>query len=537
MKNIFAIVLLLSTLTACGGSGADSVSGSSQNQAPVANAGIGQNVVTTSVVILDASASSDSDGDTLFYSWSLTSLPENSGASLTNSTGASPTFTTDIDGSYVAQLIVNDGTENSVADTVTIVATTANSVPVAEAGTDQNVVTTTIVTLDASASSDSDGDTLSYSWSLTSLPENSSASLSDSSSAVPTFTVDLDGTYVTQLIVNDGIEDSVADTVIIVAETANSIPVANAGNDQNVVTTSVVTLDASASSDSDGDTLAYSWSLTSLPENSSASLSDSSSAVPTFMVDLDGTYVAQLIVNDGTEDSVADTITIIAATANSIPVANAGIDQNILAGNMVSLDASGSSDADGDLLSYTWSFVSKPTGSSSVLDNEQAETPSFTPDLDGSYVFSLIVNDGLEDSISDNVTIEAIQPKVRLYKDSGSFFGGTFNEVSLPYSSNGTVTASVSGIPIPTTYSLDTFKLLAEGQNFTVINVTVTDNTTQVTPYFTVISDDYELVDGTEVEFELISPLTRGATVTLHFSFEIQETGDTFSSSYTFTSN
>ena len=537
MKNIFVTVLLLSTLTACGGSGADSVSDSSQNQAPVANAGIDQNVVTTSLVTLDASASSDFDGDTLSYSWSLTSLPENSGASLTNSTGASPTFTIDIEGSYVAQLIVNDGTENSVADTVTIVATTPNSVPVAEAGTDQNVVTTTIVTLDASASSDSDGDTLSYSWSLTSLPENSSASLSDSSSAVPTFTVDIDGTYVAQLIVNDGTEDSVADTVIIIAETANSVPVANAGNDQNVVTTSVVTLDASASSDSDGDTLMYTWSLTTLPENSSASLSDSSSAIATFTVDLDGTYVAQLIVNDGTEDSVADTVTIIAATENSVPVANAGIDQNVLAGNIVSLDATGSSDADGDLLSYTWSFVSKPTGSSSVLDNEQVELPSFTPDLDGSYVFSLTVNDGLEDSLSDNVTIEAIQPKVRLYKDSGSFFGGTFNEVSLPYSSNGTVTASVSGFPTPTTYSLGTFKLLAEGQNFTVINVAVTDYTTQVTPYFTVISDDYELVDGTEVEFELISPLTRGATVTLNFSFEIQETGDTFSSSYTFTSN
>jgi len=438
---------------------------------------------------------------------------------------------------FVAALLLSTLTACGGSETDSVSDSSQNQPPVANAGIDQNVVTTSVVTLDASASFDSDGDTLSYSWSLTSLPENSSVSLSDSSSAVPTFTVDLDGTYVAQLIVNDGTEDSVADTVIIIAETENSIPVANAGKDQNVVTTSMVTLDASASSDSDGDTLSYSWSLTSLPENSSASLSDSSSAVPTFTVDLDGTYVAQLIVNDGTEDSVADTITIIAATANSIPVANAGIDQNILAGNMVSLDASGSSDADGDLLSYTWSFVSKPTGSSSVLDNEQAETPSFTPDLDGSYVFSLIVNDGLEDSLSDNVTIEAIQPKVSLYKDSGSFFGGTFNEVSLPYSSNGTVTASVSGIPTPTTYSLGTFKLLAEGQNFTVINVAVTDNTTQVTPYFTVISDDYELVDGTEVEFELISPLTRGATVTLNFSFEIQETGDTFSSSYTFTSN
>ena len=317
----------------------------------------------------------------------------------------------------------------------------------------------------------------------------------------------------------------------------NHAPVANAGTDQNVVTTSVVTLDASESSDSDGDTLSYSWSLTTLPANSSALLSDSSSASPTFTTDLDGSYVAQLIVNDGTEDSVADTVTIVAATANSVPVANAGVDQNVLAGDSVYLDGSGSSDSDGDALSYTWSFVSKPSGSTSSLDYNQAEASNFIPDLDGSYVLSLVVNDGLENSISDNVTIEAIQPNVKLYKDSGSFFGGTFNEVSLPYSSNGTVTASVSGIPTPTTYSLGTFKLLAAGQNFTVTNISVTDNTSQVVPYFTVLSDGYELVNGTEVEFELISPLTRGATVVLNFSFEIQETGETFSSSYTFTSN
>ena len=410
-----------------------------------------------------------------------------------------------------------------------------NQKPVANAGIDQNVVTTSLVTLDASASSDSDGDVLSYSWSLTTLPANSSTALNSTSSALPTFTTDIDGTYVAQLIVNDGTEDSVSDTVTIVAATANSIPVANAGIDQNVVTTSLVTLDASASSDSDGDVLSYSWSLTTLPTNSSASLSNPSSALPTFTADIDGSYVAQLIVSDGTEDSVSDTVTIVSATANSIPVANAGADQDIVTTFVVTLDSSASSDADGDELSYIWSFVSKPTGSNSTLDNEQIENPSFTPDLDGSYVIGLIVNDGLENSVSDNVTINAIQPRVKLY--SRSFSGSTFNEYSLPYSSNGTVSTSVSGVPAPTIYSLGTFKLLAEGQNFTITNVVVADNTSQVIPYFTVISEDYELIDGTEVEFELISPLTRGATVMLNFSFEIQETGDTFSSSYTFTSN
>jgi len=408
MKNIFVASLLLSTITACGGSGTDSVSGSSHNQAPVANAGIDQNVVTTSVVTLDASASSDSDGDTLSYSWSLISLPENSGVSLTNSTGASPTFTTDVDGSYVAQLLVNDGTESSVADTVTIVATTQNSVPVAEAGTDQNVVTTTIVTLDASASSDSDGDTLSYSWSLTSLPENSSALLSDSFSAVPTFTVDLDGSYVAQLIVNDGTEDSVADTIIIVAETANSAPVANAGNDQNQsihnVNFSIITLDGSASSDADYDTLTYAWSLVAKPEGSYASLTDSTNVTFDFMADLEGDYIFSLTVNDGELTSEADNVIISFSTYNSTPTVNPGSNQTQFDFTEVQLNGSGN-DFDSDLLTYEWSFKSKPAGSVVYLNDTTSLTPTFIPDVYGDYVLSLIANDGYEDSLAGSVVI------------------------------------------------------------------------------------------------------------------------------------
>lgn len=126
MDKISVAALLFLSLVGCGGSGSDSdptpVSEVPQNQTPVANAGTDQDVITTTVITLDASASSDSDGDTLSYSWSLTTLPTNSTASLTNSTDVSATFTTDVDGSYVAQLIVNDGSVDSVVDTVTIVA-------------------------------------------------------------------------------------------------------------------------------------------------------------------------------------------------------------------------------------------------------------------------------------------------------------------------------------------------------------------------------------------------------------------------------
>jgi len=404
MKRISVAVLLLSSLTGCGGSGTDSP----KNQNPVANAGTDQSVVTTSLVTLDASASSDSDSDTLSYSWSLTTLPTNSSASLSNSSSASPTFTTDIEGSYIAQLIVNDGTEDSVADTVIIIAETANSIPVANAGTDQNVETTSVVTLDASASSDSDGDTLTYTWSLTTLPENSSASLSDSSSAVPTFTADLDGSFVAQLIVNDGTVDSVADTVTIVAETANSAPIANAGNDQNQAihntNFTTVILDGSASSDADFDTLTYAWTLVSKPESSDVSLTDSTSVTTNFIADIEGDYIFSLTVNDGELTSEADNVTISFSTYNSTPTVNSGSNQTQFDFSEVQLNGTGN-DSDSDLLTYEWSFKSKPAGSVVYLNDTTSLTPTFIPDVYGDYVLSLIANDGYEDSLEDSVVI------------------------------------------------------------------------------------------------------------------------------------
>ncbi len=89
----------------------------------------------------------------------------------------------------------------------------------------------------------------------------------------------------------------------------NQSPTANAGADQNIVTGSVVQLDGSYSSDPEGDPLSFSWTL-SVPVGSSATLSDGSVVDPTFTADVDGAYVATLVVNDGTSDSSPDSATV-----------------------------------------------------------------------------------------------------------------------------------------------------------------------------------------------------------------------------------
>ena len=239
---------------------------------PVANAGLAQSVVAGTTVTLDASTSSAAAGKSLTYAWTLTSAPAGSSATLAASATAKPTFVTDVAGSYVASVIVNDGSTASSAAAVTITASVANAAPVANTGDAQNVVAGASVTLDGSASSDANGDQLSYSWSLTSKPAGSAAALASATSARPTFTAALAGTYVASLTVNDGKVNSTAATVTVTAAVANVTPVANAGVAQNVATGTLVTLDGSASSDANGDQLTYSWSLTSKPAGSAAAL-------------------------------------------------------------------------------------------------------------------------------------------------------------------------------------------------------------------------------------------------------------------------
>ena len=374
---------------------------STQNSSPVANAGADRTVETGATVQLDGTLSSDVDGDPLTYLWSFVSSPAGSLAVLANVTTANPTFVTDKKGSYVVQLIVNDGKVNSAPSTVTI--NDINSAPVANAGANQTVTTRSLITLDGSRSTDVDGDPLIYTWAILSAPAGSSAALSDIHAVKPTFTVDLLGNYVIQLLVNDGTVYSLPVTVTVSDQ--NSAPVANAGLAQTVPLGSLVALDGTGSSDVDGQTLSFSWSITSKPVASAAVLSTPYSATPSFTADKAGNYVVQLIVNDGIVNS--QPATVIVSTINSIPVANSGPNQTVNAGDAVTLDGSSSSDADGDILTYSWAILSQPSDGMAVFSGPHVVNPSFVANAAGLYVVQLIVNDGKVDSPPVTVSITA----------------------------------------------------------------------------------------------------------------------------------
>ena len=413
------VLALCASLSGCGGG--TTTATATTNVAPTANPGASQNVLVGAVVSMDGSASKDPDGGTLTFKWTLIGKPVGSAATLTNSSYPNPKFTADLAGNYVLSLVVNDGKKDSAVASVSVTATTANAAPVANAGSNQSVTIGATVTLDGTASSDANHDSLTYKWALQSKPNNSSATLSSLTSAKPTFKADLAGTYVATLVVNDGKANSDVAVVSVLASVANSLPVAKAGATQNVVVGTSVTLDGTASSDANGDSLTYKWSLLYKPTGSLASLASASTSKPTFNADTVGTFVVSLIVNDGKADSAeVSSTTVIAEALNAAPVANAGPAQTVLIGATVTLTGEASTDANADKLTYKWVLTTRPTGSTATLSSTSVVSPTFKADVAGVFVASLIVNDGKLDSAVSTVPISAVSAVSGLAGLSGS---------------------------------------------------------------------------------------------------------------------
>lgn len=298
----------------------------------------------------------------------------------------------------------------SVAASLSHFSLAAERGPLANAGPDQSRRVGTTVTLDGSASSDPGGSyPLTYAWTMVSRPAGSGAVLANANTVSPGFVVDVEGEFTIKLVVTNANQvESQPDTVMVTSTsgTVNTKPVADAGPDQSVLAlTTIVQLNGSKSYDLDGDPLTYQWRFLSIPAGSTATLSDPTSATPSFVADVQGDYLAELTVRDASSASDPDTVA--ASFTNIKPVANAGIYQSTNVGSTVNLDGSQSYDTNLDPLTYRWSFVSRPAGSNAVLTNANTVQASFTADVSGTFVVSLVVNDGRLDSDPSNIMVVA----------------------------------------------------------------------------------------------------------------------------------
>jgi len=207
---------------------------------------------------------------------------------------------------------------------------------------------------------------------------------------------------------------------------ANNPPTSNAGPDQAVGRIVVVTLDGSASSDSDGTVASYAWTQTA---GTVVTLDSTTAAMPTFTspdtAAGEDLIFSLVVTDDDAAASAADTVTI-TVSANSAPSADAGPDQTVSSLVVVTLDGSASSDSDGTIAAYAWT---QTTGTNVTLDETVPAMPTFTaPNVGADEVltFELVVtdNDGAP-SLADSVVI-TLNPTLAL-PFSDNFSDGNFD--------------------------------------------------------------------------------------------------------------
>ncbi len=99
----------------------DTVTISSLNLAPVADAGSDSGTFVGNSVQLDGSGCSDPDGDPIVsYAWLIAEAPDGSTAALVDAASVTPAFTPDLVGAYHVQLIASDGFDDSAPDEVVV---------------------------------------------------------------------------------------------------------------------------------------------------------------------------------------------------------------------------------------------------------------------------------------------------------------------------------------------------------------------------------------------------------------------------------
>ncbi|KJY85118.1 serine protease [Vibrio galatheae] len=177
-----------------------------------------------------------------------------------------------------------------------------------------------------------------------------------------------------------------------------SPPVANLVVSSNSVSFgTVISFDATGSSDSDGSITSYHWNFGDGSSSNNSMESHTYSAAGSYQVSLTVTD------NDGLSDSETTTIQVTNALPTPV-ISITGSQSSYAVNELVSFVGAGSSDSDGYITSYEWDFGN---GDGSDLIDVDYSYPSA-----GNYIVTLTVTDNAGASNSSNVTVSVIDPYV-----------------------------------------------------------------------------------------------------------------------------
>jgi hypothetical protein len=134
-----------------------------------------------------------------------------------------------------------------------------------------------------------------------------------------------------------------------------------------------VSLDGTASSDPDGDTISYQWTVTNKPVGSAASLTNATSATASITPDVSGTYELTLTVSDFLEAGTPVTVSFVASTAeefSQMQIIN--VSTVVVALDPAQITTAGNQEAFGNFLTNTMSQIQKGKLDKAIADLEKA---------------------------------------------------------------------------------------------------------------------------------------------------------------------
>ena len=338
------------------------------NQAPTATISSADTVNRNEGVLFNSSFSTDSNGDSLTYSWSF---GDGTLTLVTTNTSVNHVYASS--GTYTVTLTVSDGEASTITSKVITVLNPAPNIVISAAS---SVNKSANAVYDASLSTDPNGDTLTYLWNF--------GDGTTATGVTVNHTYASSGNYTLTLTLSDGELSVVGFKVITVLNQAPTVIITSA----DIVNKNVSSVfDASLSTDQNNDVLSYNWNF---GDGVTATGVNVSHAYAT-----SGSYTVTLTTGDGESSAVTSkVITVI----NQAPIANAGVDQNVVQRDIVTLDGYSSNDPDvGDsIVSYQWTQIS---GREVTLSNINSAVTTFNaPRVRRGYdyidlVFELTVTD------------------------------------------------------------------------------------------------------------------------------------------------